>query len=98
MIDGDFLPLSVGRDTDKGPTQPHIALVTVGWTGTHPPLSCGKRPKVAGQSSMSLPENSGQSARNGWLIRAAINCTEGRATVVVGDGNTDHMAKGRRLG
>jgi hypothetical protein len=86
----------------KGPTQPHIELVTVTWTGTRPPSSCGRKPKVAGQSGMLLPENSEQSATYvamyGWLIRAAINCNEGRATVVVGDGNTDHMAKGCRLG
>lgn len=53
---------------------------------------------------MSLPGNSLLSTttdkfhRSSWLIRAAIDSNKGRTAVVVRDGNTDHMAKGCRLG
>lgn len=90
------------RNFCQGLTQPHIGLATVVWTGTRPPLSHGRKPNAAGQSVMSLPGTSLPFAIHGnmydWPIRAAINGHECRATIVVRDGSTDHMAKGCRLG
>jgi hypothetical protein len=101
----EMFSLSSYRDIDHlyvSPLQPHIAADTMARTGTRQPPSCGKRPNAVGQSIMLLPENSLRFAIHNnvysWLVRAAINCNEGRATVVVRDGNTDHMAKGCRLG
>jgi hypothetical protein len=82
------------------PLRPHIAMDTVARTGTRQPLSCGKRPNAVGQSIMLLPWNpySLPPSTSGWLVRGATEKYGGRASVVVRDGNTDHMAKGCRLG
>lgn len=80
--------------------RPHIELDTVARTGTRQPPSCGKRPKAVGQSAMLLPWNpySLPPSTSGWLVRGATEKYGGRASVVVRDGNTDHTAKGCRLG
>ena len=80
--------------------RPHIELVTMARTGTHQPPSCRRRPKAVGQSVMELPWNpySLPPSTSGWPIREATEKYGDRASVVVRDGNTDHMAKGCRLG
>lgn len=87
-----------------GPAQPHTGTGTVTRTGTRPPPRCGKGPNAVGESGMALPGNSLTSTTwnrfhpGGWLIRAASDGSEDRTVVVVGDGNTAHVAKDCRLG
>src|SRR5262245_13023305 len=88
----------------QGLYRPHTDTVTVTRTGTRQPPSCGKGPTAVGESVMVLPGSSRVSAGQrkfplaGWLVRAAIDTSEGRTAVVVRDDNAAHMAKGSRLG
>jgi len=103
---GKFSPSLPEEDSnsDTRLTRLHIELATMTRTGTRQPPRCGRKPKVVGQSVMTLPGNSLRSTPHdqfhmrSWLIRAATDPNEGRTAVVVRDGNTDHMAKGCRLG
>jgi hypothetical protein len=95
-------PAEDSSHAEEGLTRLHIELATMSWTGTRQPTRCGRKPNAVGQSVVILPENSllftipGNT--DGWLIRAAINTSEGRTVVVVRDGNTVHKAKDCRLG